>query len=105
MNWHDYITVAPNIRHGEACITGTHVMVSVVLDSVAIGLTLDEVADSDPSLSRESVQAAVSYAADLARREGAVPSSKGLLAAVGAWAEFDEIEKVMEDIYRRERSI
>ena len=71
---------------------------------MAAGLTLDEIADSDPSLSRESVQAAVTYAADLVRGEGAVTSSRGLLAAVGAWAEFDEMEKVMEDIYRRERS-
>jgi uncharacterized protein (DUF433 family) len=42
-------------------------MVSVVLDNLAAGVTLDELLKSYPSLSREAVQAAIAYAADLAR--------------------------------------
>jgi uncharacterized protein (DUF433 family) len=67
MNWREYITVDPSICHGKACIKGTRIMVSVVLDNLAAGLTPDEVLRSYPSLSRESIQAAIAYAAELTR--------------------------------------
>ncbi len=67
MNWQDYITVDPSVCHGRACIKGTRIMVSVILDNLAAGLALDEIMHSYPSLSREAVQAAVAYAAELAR--------------------------------------
>jgi uncharacterized protein (DUF433 family) len=66
MNWQDYIMVDPNVCHGSACIKGTRIMVSVVLDNLAAGLSVDEVLHSYPSLKRESIPAAISYAAELA---------------------------------------
>lgn len=75
MRWQNYITVDPAVCHGKACIKGTRVMVSVVLDNLAAGLTPDEIVRSYPSLSREAVQAAMAYAAELAReRIVAVPA-------------------------------
>ena len=35
MNWRDYISVDPNVMHGVACIAGTRIPVSVVLDNLA----------------------------------------------------------------------
>ncbi len=67
MNWRNHITVDPGICHGRACITGTRVMVTTVLDNLASGLDPDEITRSYPSLTRESVRAAVCYAAELAR--------------------------------------
>ena len=67
MEWQDYITVDPTVCHGRACMRGTRIMVSVVLDNLAAGLTPDEIVRSYPSLSRESVQAAIAYAAELGR--------------------------------------
>jgi uncharacterized protein (DUF433 family) len=67
MNWQDYITVDPEVCHGKACIKGTRIMVSVILDNLAAGLTADEIVASYPSLSREAIQAAMAYAAELAR--------------------------------------
>ena len=67
MNWQDYITVNPTVCHGKACIKGTRIMVSVVLDNLAAGLTPDEIVHSYPSLSREAVQAAITYAAELTK--------------------------------------
>ena len=67
MNWQDYITVDPTVCHGNACIKGTRVMVSVVMDNLAAGLTVDEIMRSYPSLRREAVQAAIAYAAELTR--------------------------------------
>lgn len=66
-NWRDVIAVDPAICHGKACIKGTRVMVSVVLDNLAAGLTPEEIAASYPSVNVESVRAAIAYAADLAR--------------------------------------
>ena len=67
MNWRDYITVEPDICHGKACVKGTRIMVSVVLDNLAAGLTAEEIVQSYPSLTQEAVQAAIIYAAELAR--------------------------------------
>ena len=67
MNWRDYIVVDPTMCHGKACVKGTRIMVSVILDNLAAGLSIDEVLRSYPSLSREAVQAAITYAAELAR--------------------------------------
>ncbi|MGH8499557.1 MAG: DUF433 domain-containing protein [Methylococcales bacterium] len=67
MNWPDYIAVDPAVCHGKACIKNTRIMVSVVLDNLAAGLTTDEIIRSYPSLTREAVQAAIAYAAELAR--------------------------------------
>jgi uncharacterized protein (DUF433 family) len=67
MNWQDYIVVDPEICHGRACIRGTRVMVSVVLDNIAAGVSVDEILESYPSLSSQAIQAALAYAAELTR--------------------------------------
>jgi uncharacterized protein (DUF433 family) len=75
LDWREYITVDPSICHGQACIKGTRVLVSVVLDNLAAGLTSAEIMQSYPSLTQESIQAAIAYAADLAReRVVVIPS-------------------------------
>ena len=75
MDWREYITVDPAVCHGQACITGTRIMVSVVLDNLAAGVTPDEIVGSYPSLGREAVQAAMAYAAELARERVIVVSA------------------------------
>jgi len=67
MNWQDRITVDPEVCHGKACIKGTRVMVSVVLDNVAAGISTEQILEDYPSLVPEDIQAAVCYAAELAR--------------------------------------
>ena len=69
MKWQDYIVVDPMICHGRATIKGTRVMVSVVLDNFAAGLSIDEILRSYPSLTREAIQAAIAYAAELTREQ------------------------------------
>lgn len=67
MDWQDYISSDPTICHGKACITGTRIMVTIILDSLAEGLTVEDIMQSYPSVSREAVQACLHYAAELAR--------------------------------------
>ena len=43
MNWKDRISVDPNICHGKVCIKGTRIMVSVVLDNLAAGETVEAI--------------------------------------------------------------
>ena len=67
MNWQEYISVDPNVCHGQACIAGTRVMVTVILDNLASGLSVEEIAESYPSVSADAVKAALHYAAELAK--------------------------------------
>lgn len=78
MNWHERITVDPVICHGKACIKGTRVMVSVVLDNLAAGLSKEEILASYPSLTKEDIEAAIAYAAELTR-ERFVPLTPGTI--------------------------
>ncbi len=65
MNWRERISVDPLVCHGKACIKGTRVMVSVILDNLAEGLSEEEILKSYPSLVHEDIRAAISYAAEL----------------------------------------
>ncbi|PWU01763.1 MAG: hypothetical protein C5B51_22245 [Terriglobia bacterium] len=70
-NWRDRITVNPAVCHGRACIRGTRIMVSVVLDNVAADIPRSEILASYPSLKPEDIEAALEYAAELVR-EGSI---------------------------------
>jgi uncharacterized protein (DUF433 family) len=65
--WRDRIVSDPMICHGRACIRGTRIAVSIVLDNLAAGQGPESVVASYPSLSVEDVHAAMQYAAELAR--------------------------------------
>ncbi|MEK7850684.1 MAG: DUF433 domain-containing protein [Deltaproteobacteria bacterium] len=67
MNWRERVTVDPLVCHGKACIKGTRIMVSVILDNLAAGLTESELLKSYPSLKIEDIKAAIAYAAELSR--------------------------------------
>lgn len=67
MNWRERISVDPLVCHGKACIKGTRIMVSIILDNLAAGVGVDEILKSYPSLSAEDIHATLDYAAELAR--------------------------------------
>lgn len=67
MDWKPYISADPQIMHGVACLRGTRVPVSVILDNLADGETPERILANFPSLEREHIPAALAYAADLAR--------------------------------------
>jgi uncharacterized protein (DUF433 family) len=70
-NWRERVSVDPAVCHGKACIRGTRIMVSVILDNIAAGVDDNELLASYPSLSPEDINAALAYAAELAR-EGTI---------------------------------
>jgi len=69
MNWNDRISHDSAICKGRACVKGTRIMVSMVLDNLADGLAPEEIMRSYPPLTREDVQACIAYAAALAHEE------------------------------------
>jgi uncharacterized protein (DUF433 family) len=70
------IAVDPQICGGKACIRGTRIPVSLVVDNVAEGVSEDEFLAAYPQLTHEDVQAALIYAAELTR-ERFVPLPSG----------------------------
>ncbi|HEX6865097.1 MAG TPA: DUF433 domain-containing protein [Thermoanaerobaculia bacterium] len=72
-NWRERVQVDPEVCHGKPCIRGTRIMVSVVLDNLAEGLSPEEIVQDYPPLTLEDVRASVAYAAVLAREEELVP--------------------------------
>jgi uncharacterized protein (DUF433 family) len=66
-NWRDRISVDPAVCHGKACIRGTRIMVSVILDNIAAGVERADILSSYRSLQPDDINAALAYAAELAR--------------------------------------
>jgi uncharacterized protein (DUF433 family) len=69
MEWQRHITVDPKICHGQGCVAGTRIPVSVVLDNLAASVPIEEIIASYPRLTSDAIQACIAYAADLAREE------------------------------------
>ena len=67
MDWRERIESKPDVVQGRPCIKGTRVPVSVVLDNLAAGVSVENIVSSYPPLQVEDVRAAVAYAAELAR--------------------------------------
>jgi len=63
------ISVDPLVCHGQACLKGTRIPVSIVLDCLSDGMTVEQIVEQYPSLSITSIRAAAAYGAELAREE------------------------------------
>ncbi len=60
-NWQEQIDINPKVCHGKPCIKGTRIMVSVILDNLAEGLTLEEIVEEYPPLTLDNVRAAIAF--------------------------------------------
>ena len=65
----ELISVDPSVCHGQPCIKGTRVMVTVVLDALAAGFDSVEIVRHHPTLTADGVRAAAAYGAWLAKQE------------------------------------
>ena len=77
MDWRQRITIDPAVCHGHACIKGTRVLVSVVLENLAAGTPIDEILRSYPTLAEADLRAALAYAAELARERTVLTTVTG----------------------------
>ena len=65
-NWQERSTSDPSVCHGKPSIKGTRVMVSVIIDNLAAGEAHESIRQGY-NVEEEDIQAALRYAADLAR--------------------------------------
>ena len=63
----------PQVCHGRPSAAGTRALVTNILDSLAEGATREEILGRYPSLRVEHIDAALAYAADLAREQSLLP--------------------------------
>jgi uncharacterized protein (DUF433 family) len=61
------ISVDPNVCFGRPCIRGTRIWVSMIVDNLAEGVSEAELLQAYPQLTREDLQAALAYAAEMTR--------------------------------------
>lgn len=61
------ISIDPRICSGKPCIRGTRIWVSLLLDFLASGSSMEEVLDQYPQLQREDLLAAIAYGAEMSR--------------------------------------
>lgn len=75
INWQNFISMDPEIHHGEPCIKGTRISVAIIVGSIADGMSMDDIIREYPQIKPESIQAALAYAAEVVRTEIILPLS------------------------------
>lgn len=65
------ITTNPNIRFGKPCVRGMRIAVRDVLEYLAGGMTIEEILEDFPELTREDIYACLTYAAQNLPRSAA----------------------------------
>ncbi|MFN8486911.1 MAG: DUF433 domain-containing protein [Caldilineaceae bacterium] len=73
IHWQERIVIDPDLHHGDPCIKGTRIPVSMIIGSLADGMTSLEIQAAYPQLTLEDIQAALAYAAEIMRREVLAP--------------------------------
>ena len=68
VNYQDRITIEADKRGGKPCIRGLRITVYDVLDYLAGGMSIEEILEDFPDLTREDILAAIAFAADRERR-------------------------------------
>jgi len=74
MNWRDRIVIEPSIHHGDPCIKGTRVPVSVIVASIADGDTPATIIDAWPQLNEDDIRAALKFAAEAVNNADFIPA-------------------------------
>jgi uncharacterized protein (DUF433 family) len=61
------IAVDPRVCFGKPCVRGTRIWVSLLLDFLASGASMEEILQNYPQLKREDILAAIAYGAEMSR--------------------------------------
>lgn len=61
------ISVDPNVCFGKPCIRGHRIWVSLVLDLLANGMTIEQALEEYPGLEKDDVLACIAYGAQMSR--------------------------------------
>ncbi|MBE0427857.1 MAG: DUF433 domain-containing protein [Nitrospirae bacterium] len=69
MDYKERITTDPNIMLGKPIIKGTRITVELILRKLSEGMTIDELLEAYPHLTKDDILAALSYSADVISQE------------------------------------
>lgn len=61
------ISIDPNICFGKPCIRGTRIWVSLILDFLASGESVEQILAEYPQLTKDDILAAIAYGAEMSR--------------------------------------
>ncbi|NQU05128.1 MAG: DUF433 domain-containing protein [Calditrichaeota bacterium] len=61
------ISIDPNVCFGKPCIRGTRIWVSLILDFLAGGMTIEQLLKEYPNLERTDILACMAYGAEMTR--------------------------------------
>ena len=61
------ISIDPNVCFGKPCIRGHRIWVSLILDFLASGDTVEQILVRHPQLTQEDIRACIAYGAELAK--------------------------------------
>lgn len=73
-DYKDIITIEPGKRGGKPCIRGMRITVYDVLSYLASGMTVEEILNDFPYLTKEDIYACLSYAADRESKLASMPA-------------------------------
>jgi uncharacterized protein (DUF433 family) len=73
MELHSHIEVNPRVMMGKPVVKGTRITVEMILESLSAGESVDNLLASYPRLTKESVLAALAFAADALKGEKTYP--------------------------------
>ena len=68
-----HIVSNPDVMMGKPIVEGTRITVELIMEKLSSGESVEQIVDAHPRLSREGVQAAIKYAADLLRLDVVYP--------------------------------
>ncbi len=69
IDYQKHITIEPGKRSGQPCIRGLRITVYDILSYLAAGMTIEEIIDDFPELTREDILASLAYAADAEKKK------------------------------------
>lgn len=73
MNWKDRIIIDPEILVGKPVVKGTRLAVDFVVGLLAEGWSKADILKNYPGLTKEDIQACLSYATEILRAEKVYP--------------------------------
>ena len=68
VNYKDIITIEPGKRSGKPCIRGMRITVYDILNWLSNGMSIEEILEDYPELTKQDILAALGYAADRERK-------------------------------------
>ena len=73
IKYQNYISVDPNICHGQPCFKGTRILIYLILELLEAGETPQQILKSYPALTKQHIQAALHLAAEMFKNEEYIP--------------------------------